>query len=228
MSYCTDRRGRVVLEVGRNCKNSRPHYDKGLDIYLGNDQDRNKNVAIKDIELDFDMDSSTAEHLKKELAKSFSPEKQTALYDDFVRSVDQAEEPRRHVSDEEQLGQTRDQLIKNLCDLADKFEDWQIQRIIEVLGNLASQDMPTDPEFNAALHSMGKYMSKTTASRNEIRLGKKTRKRWSWQERNSQKECFKECQYPSEHKYDIIAHQLGCDKKRVRRYFKYCRDKKKK
>jgi hypothetical protein len=93
MSYYTDPRGRVVYEVGRNVKDSKPHYNEGLDNYLDKKNENiNSAVSIDKIDISsksnyFDMDDDTLNYLLENLDSTVPIQDQKCLYEFFKKSI---------------------------------------------------------------------------------------------------------------------------------------------
>ena len=69
---------------------------------------------------------------------------QNELYNDFVNSckIVQVSKPCMVMQNEKQ-GQTKNQLIKNLCIIAESLQVWQLIRLIEVLRHAADHETST-------------------------------------------------------------------------------------
>ena len=196
------------MEVGRNAGLSNDSSVEEIDARLGN-EDRNTPVSLEDIDTSkddfFEMDEETYEKLRRDLEDTFSPDKQERISEDVVTSIKELE---------------RESLLKKLSEIQNELTNWQLSRLVEVLGNVKTQGPTSD--IDRTLQSAGKYIDEGAA--------KKRKKRYRKIDPSIKKkldEYFDDDDTPSKRGYERIALNLGLTVKHVRTWFKNERSKKK-
>lgn len=187
--------------VGRNEGLSHGSCIEEIDERLGNEE-RTTYVSLEDIDTSkdnlFGMSSSTAQSLVDGMDDTFSSSEQHGIQEDIMTSI---------------IDMERESLLKKLSEIQNKLPDWQLKRLIEVLGNATGQE--TSLEFDRTLQFAGKYIDKGAANKRKrcyqkidplmkIKLNK----------------YFEEDDTPSRRRYEKIGQELGLTEKYLRTWFK--------